>query len=109
MIMRRLKRAAICIAWAIAQPVAQGAQTLAADDPVIRLPPLMVEEVDRALTWRYGARPGFEVLSVCDDATTVEFEDRQMRLAELMTLILPQRFQAQLAVPEAIVLFNEET
>jgi hypothetical protein len=78
-------------------------------EPVISLPPLLVEETDRALRWRYLERPGFQVLSVCDDATTQAFVERQLRLAELLPVVLPARFQFHTVVPEAHLLFNEET
>lgn len=81
----------------------------AADDNVVALPPLMVEERTAPLRWRYFASPGMEVLSVCDDTTSEKFVRRHHRLVELLRMLLPGRFCVQLAVPEAHILFNEET
>lgn len=81
----------------------------AADDGIISLPPLLVEERDRPLRWRFIELGGREILSVCDDATTRKFAERQWRLDEMLELVLPQRFCVHLAVPETHVMFNEET
>jgi hypothetical protein len=100
------RRVSLLIGFMVARLVMVSAQ---AADPVIMLPPLMVEERDNALQWRYVAIPGLEVLSVCSDSTTEAYIARQTRLAEMLRVLLPDRFQVHLTVPEAHVLFNEET
>jgi hypothetical protein len=80
----------------------------AADD-VVTLPPLMVEEKGVALPWRYLELPGCELLSVCDDATSAEFARRRHRLEELLHVLVPEKFCSRSSVPEAHILFNEET
>jgi hypothetical protein len=88
-----------------------GGQTAAADadESIVSLPPLMVEEKGIALRWRYLELPGLELLSVCDDATAEKLVRRQLRLEELLRVLLPNTMRVQLAVPEAYILFNEET
>lgn len=93
----------------MAAAVLGAAVTCGAQENVISLPPLMVEERGIPLNWRYTAWPGAEVLSVCDDDTTAEFVRRHRRMEEMMAVLLPPRFSVQLAVPDAFVLFNEAT
>jgi hypothetical protein len=85
------------------------AQPTVNDRGVVTLPPMMIEEKSAPLRWRYLAVPGQEILSVCDDRTSENFVERMLRLDELLREILPERFRAQLSVPEAHLLFNEET
>lgn len=84
-------------------PVARAAEE------IVTLPPLMVEEKANPLQWRYLEVPGLQLLSVCQDSTALAIVQRHHRLEELLTVLLPDRFCATTAVPEAQILFNEET
>ena len=75
---------------------------------VIELPPYYLEHSLRP-PWRYATVPGVEVLSRCSDEITERLIDRQHRMRELLTLILPSQFQLQHDVPLVFVLNNFQT
>lgn len=79
------------------------------NNQAISLPPMIVEEKVRPLEWRYLEVPGMEVLSVVDDAIAQDFIRQHLRLDDLLTTILPKRFQLRSAVPEGHILFTENT
>ena len=107
---RRFARAALFTALLAAGPrggfAAEPAAT--AEESVVTLPPLLVEEKGRPLQWRYFELPGIEALSLCDDSSAAEFARRLHRLDELLRVLLPERFCARESVPQALLLFNEE-
>ncbi len=75
---------------------------------VIELPPFYLEHSLRP-PWRYAEVPGVEVLSRCSDEITERLIDRQHRMRELLTLILPLQFQHHHDVPLGFVLNNFNT
>lgn len=85
------------------------AQVPPASERVLKLPPFIVEGKLRPLKWYYASRPGREVLSVCDAATTEKFMERDWQLEQWLQRLLPERFRVQFSVPEGQILFNEET
>jgi hypothetical protein len=78
------------------------------NEPILILPPMMVESTGFPLRWRYLELPGSEVLSVCDDEVTLKFAERCLRLEFLLRQVLPTRFQAKSDVPEKLIVFNEK-
>jgi len=84
------------------------AGTAPSDEPVVDLPPLMVESTTTPLRWRYLELPGLEVLSVCDDSTTREFLRRYFRQSNLLAWLIPEKYQGRSSVPDSYILFNEE-
>jgi hypothetical protein len=78
------------------------------DDPVVKLPPMLVEENAARLPWRYAQLPGVELLTVCDDDVSTEFAETHFKLNQLLAVILPERFQAHSSVPDSIILFDED-
>src|SRR5256885_312432 len=75
----------------------------AADEPVVALPPFIVEEASKGPPWRYAEIPGYEILSRCSDATTREVVEVHWRLHQLLAEILPERLQVKLTVPRALI------
>lgn len=90
-----------------AAPAAKAAP--ATSEEVVALPPLVVEWRHAPLRWRYLELPGFELLTVCSDETAVSFAARNRRLAELLRVLVADRFLLHSVVPETHVLFHEET
>jgi hypothetical protein len=80
-----------------------------ADEMVVSLPPMIVEGKNRPLSWRYLAGPDMELLTVCNDATAVEFVRRNHRLSELLHVLVPGKYLFRSVVPEIHILFNEDT
>ena len=80
----------------------------AADDPVIALPPFMVEEAAKGPPWRYADLPGYEILSRCPDRSTKQVVESHYKLHQLLAEILPERLQLKHTVPKALILYDEE-
>jgi hypothetical protein len=82
----------------------------AADEPVVLLPPLIVEEsrTKKARPWYYAEGPGFEVLSRCSENITEEFARSFYRANQLLQILVPPQFQAKLSVPQEILLYQNE-
>ncbi len=112
-ILRLLLAATLTVGFALAAraqtPAPKGAKgtKTVAEGPVVDLPPLMVEGSATPLRWRYVALPGLEVLSVCSDGTTKEFLRRYYRQHQLLSWLLPERYQGRSSVPDVYILFNE--
>ena len=79
----------------------------AADQPVA-LPPFIVEDAIKGRPWRYAEGGGFEILSRSADGTTQRVLEAHYRLHQLLAEILPEPLQFKLAVPKAVILFDEE-
>jgi len=89
-------------------PAQSKAGTTPSDEPVVDLPPLMVESTATPLRWRTIELPGLEILSVCDDSTTREFLRRYFRQSDLLAWLIPEKYQGRSSVPDVYILFNEE-
>ncbi len=81
---------------------ARGAE--AGPDKVVELPPLIVTEAKNPLAWRYAEAPGLEVLSVCGDATTLEFMEQFQHLRQLLQVVIPPDLQLSLSTPVVHIL-----
>ncbi|HUR59829.1 MAG TPA: hypothetical protein VM029_19065 [Opitutaceae bacterium] len=80
----------------------------AADDPVVALPPFMVEEAAKGPPWRYADLPGYEILSRCPDRSTKQVVETHYKLHQLLAEILPERLQVKMSVPKAFIVYDEE-
>lgn len=101
----------LALLWSAVAPLLPAqpkAGTMPSDEPVVDLPPLMVESTATPLRWRYLDLPGLEILSVCDDSTTREFLRRYFQQSDLLAWLIPEKYQARSSVPDVYILFNEE-
>jgi hypothetical protein len=72
---------------------------------IVELPPVLVTEKNGVgRPWRYLATPGHEILSRCSDEVSAEFAEREMRLEEMLAVVLPRQFQFQTSVPKVTIL-----
>lgn len=78
--------------------VARGAE-------VVSLPPFIVD--DSRGTWLYGEYPGGEVLSRCDEKTTLRIVERRVQLDRLLGEILPEYLRLQHTLPKLLILFDQ--
>lgn len=81
-----------------------------ADDPIIKLPPLIVNESPKsaARPWYYVEGPGFEVLSRCREDTTAEFARGYHRSNVLLQVLVPPELQVKLSSPYALLLYRND-
>lgn len=95
---------ALLVSAASAQPRPE------ADDPIIQLPPLIVEESRKtaARPWHYAEGPGFEVLSRCSESTTADFARGFHRANHLLQILVPAEFQVNLSCPHALLLYRTD-
>jgi hypothetical protein len=70
-------------------------------DPVVRLPPLLVQ-ADAQTRWLHGEFAGTEILSSCDWDTTKRFAQRYLRAKEEFHQLVPEEFR--LNPPELVIL-----
>lgn len=73
----------------------------------VKLPPFVVEQTGGA-KWRYGEIPGCEILARCDDATTERTVLAFHRANQLLSLILPDRFQIKTEATKTLILYDEK-
>ena len=85
--------------------------THAATEPkvemTVQLPPFIIEQ-PAGPKWRYTRIPRFEILSRCHDLTTEQLALAFHRANQLLGLVLPERFQLALDVPQALIFYDEE-
>src|SRR5256885_50626 len=72
----------------------------------VKLPPFVVEQTG-SMKWRYCEIPGCEILARCDDATTERVVLAFHRANQLLSLILPDRFQIKTEVTKTLILYDE--
>jgi hypothetical protein len=96
------------VAWGFALILSAPASSPAADDPVIALPPFLVEEAAKGPPWRYADLPGYEILSRCPDSATKKVFETHYRLHQLLGEILPEQLRVKLSVPKALILYDED-
>jgi hypothetical protein len=73
----------------------------------VQLPPFIVETTIGP-TWRYTEIPRFEILSRCNDLTTERLALAFHRANQLLSLVLPERFQLALDAPRALIFYDEK-
>lgn len=73
----------------------------------VQLPPFIIEQA-AGPKWRYTRIPRFEILSRCHDLTTEQLALAFHRANQLLGLVLPERFQLALDVPQALIFYDEE-
>ncbi|AOS46370.1 hypothetical protein Verru16b_03474 [Lacunisphaera limnophila] len=86
---------------------APGAAPEAQTEMSVQLPPFIVESTIGP-TWRYTEIPRFEILSRCNDVTTERLALAFHRANQLLELVLPERFQLTLDVPQALIFYDEK-
>jgi hypothetical protein len=88
-----------------------GAMAHAATEPkvemTVQLPPFIIEQ-PAGPKWRYTRIPRFEILSRCHDLTTEQLALAFHRANQLLGLVLPERFQLALDVPQALIFYDEK-
>ncbi len=88
-----------------------GVMAPAATEPqvemTVQLPPFIIEQ-PAGPKWRYTQIPRFEILSRCHDLTTEQLALAFHRANQLLGLVLPERFQLALDVPQALIFYDEE-
>ena len=73
----------------------------------VQPPPFIIEQA-AGPKWRYTRIPRFEILSRCHDLTTEQLALAFHRANQLLGLVLPERFQLALDVPQALIFYDEE-
>ncbi len=73
----------------------------------VQLPPFIIEQPAIA-KWRYTEIPRFEILSRCSDITTDRLVHSFHRANQLLGLLLPERFQMAMDVPQALIFYDEK-
>ena len=73
----------------------------------VQLPPFIIEQ-PAGPKWRYTRIPRFEILSRCHDLTTEQLALAFHRANQMLGLVLPERFQLALDVPQALIFYDEE-
>jgi len=73
----------------------------------VQLPPFIIESTIGP-TWRYTEIPRFEILSRCNDPTTRQLALAFHRANRLLGLVLPERFQLALDVPQTLIFYDEK-
>jgi hypothetical protein len=76
------------------------------NDAVTQLPPLFVREHRGAPTWRYASVAGIEVLSRCDDGTTIAYVKAFLLRQRELEQLLPARLQLARDVPLTLILIT---
>lgn len=105
---QRLRLRLLALAAPALLPLAAGAADADDFDRPIALPPFIVEEAAKGRPWRYTEAEGNEVLSRCSDPVTQKVVEAHHRLHQLLGEILPKALQLKLAVPKALILYDEE-
>lgn len=73
----------------------------------VQLPPFIIEQ-PAGPKWRYTRIPRFEILSRCHDLTTEQLALAFHRANQLLGLVLPERFQLALDVPQTLIFYDED-
>lgn len=75
----------------------------ATEADVIALPPFLVEETAKGLSWRYAEVDGLEVLSCCPERLTRELVANHHRLHVLLGELLPPALQLQMTEKRSLL------
>lgn len=103
-----VQRFPFALPGALAVALCTLAHSPAAEEPVVALPPFLVEEVTQGPPWRYAELPGQEILSRCPDEDTRQVVEAHYRLHQLLGEILPEQLRVKHAVPKTLILYDEE-
>lgn len=110
--MNRLPRALpLGVPWlgfALSLLLASAGATIDSSEGAVRLPPLIVEQTFHGGAWRYGQLPGFEILSRCNDQTTIQLVTAFQHAQDALRTLLPDRFQLRFDAPQALILYDDE-
>lgn len=95
---------AVLLFWEVGLSAADHASA----EPIVQLPPFIVEQSFRGPAWRYGEIPGFEILSRCSDTTTADLVLALQNAHRLLRIILPEHFQVRIDAQQALIFYDEE-
>jgi hypothetical protein len=91
---------------ALAAGLLLGAAVARASEPVIALPPFLVQERAERLPWRYADVDGWEVLSTCPDRLTRRLVANHHRLHALLGELLPPALQFQTSEKQMLLFID---
>lgn len=77
-----------------------------ADTPRIQLPPMIAESAN-APRWFYVEAGGTEYLSRCSERVTRDFVTAQLRMNQLLRVLVPDSFLVKMDVPAVVILYNQ--
>jgi hypothetical protein len=77
------------------------------DDPLIELPPLLVEGERRLPPWLYVQTDGVEYLSRCTTTTTRGYIERRRAQLQILRWLIPPEFLPRSDVPSVTVLYSQ--
>jgi hypothetical protein len=77
-------------------------------EPVVRLPPMLVEESVSSAPWLYVQAGGSEFLSRCSTGTTRELVDAWLAQLQLVRTLVPEEFWMRMDVPAVFVLYAQD-
>lgn len=80
----------------------------AANEPAVKLPPMIVQESTKGARWLYASTAGAEYLSGCSASTTENFISAEQQMVQLLHVLVPERFLVQSDVPSITVLYNPD-
>jgi hypothetical protein len=103
---RLIWRMALVILLALRATVAAEDQT--ANEPAVKLPPMIVQESLKGPRWQYASTTTGEYLSACSAGTTRDFIAAEQGMRQLLHVLVPEKFLVQSDVPAITVLYNSE-
>jgi hypothetical protein len=86
----------------------QAAETPAATDAPVELPPMLVEESITSVPWLYVNVGGTEFLSRCSISTTRRLVEAWLTALRLVRVLVPEEFLARMDVPAVFVLYAQD-
>jgi hypothetical protein len=94
----------LAIGRAAAAPNAAGENAPPPNGPVVQLPPMIVAESSKAPKWLYANAGGVEYLSRCSEQVTRDFIAAQLRINQLLGVIVPDTFLVKMDAPSVTLL-----
>lgn len=77
------------------------------EEGVVRLPPLLVEDVKRGIPWVYAEDERHQILGRCDESTARTFLRSLQQAQYVLNALLPPEFQGQSDLPNIYVLYSQ--
>jgi hypothetical protein len=84
------------------------AEDQVANEPAVKLPPMIVQESLKGPRWVYASTGTGEYLSACSAGTTRDFIAAELGMLQLLHVLVPEQFLVQSDVPAITVLYNSE-
>jgi hypothetical protein len=86
---------------------ARGQLGMGSADPLVELPPLLVEGSRRLPPWLYANVDGVEYLSRCTTTTTRGYIERRVAQLRVLRWLIPPEFMPRMDVPSVTVLYSQ--